>query len=70
MDAYPDAKFILSMRDPKSWFKSVCDTIRMHVELRDRWPIKMLMFFKGQGKITKLTNMMGGPDADPVVKGR
>ncbi len=29
---YPDAKVILTLRDPKSWYRSVCNTIMKHLE--------------------------------------
>ncbi len=54
MEAFPDCKFILSMRNPTTWFKSLQTTIRLHIDLRERWPVKMLMYLSGQGKLLKM----------------
>ncbi len=43
MDAYPDAKVLLSTRDPDRWFRSLSDTIRAEYALNDRWFIRMAM---------------------------
>ncbi len=48
MDAFPDAKLILTLRDPQTWYQSLVSTIRRHMELRDRWPIRIMLYFKGQ----------------------
>ena len=44
MKAYPDAKVILTIRDPEKWYKSCCDTVFQHLPENDSCPIGFRMF--------------------------
>ncbi|PKS06030.1 hypothetical protein jhhlp_007864 [Lomentospora prolificans] len=58
--AYPDAKFILTYRDPKSWMRSVENTI-MKVEMsKDDFPLRyMRMIDTYTDEIFKLSEYLG-----------
>ncbi|KAJ2895463.1 hypothetical protein MKZ38_006575 [Zalerion maritima] len=43
--AYPEAKFILTTRDPDSWLRSYQNTLRVKIENGDRFPNDVMAFF-------------------------
>lgn len=46
--AYPDAKFILTTRDPQSWLRSVTNTIGKAMIKVQQFPFSILRFFDYQ----------------------
>ncbi len=48
---YPDAKFILSTRDPKKWYVSVRDTIRFMTSSGARFPLSWFATLFGTRRI-------------------
>ena len=45
MEAFPNAKIILSIRDPESWYKSVKNTIFWGHQLCKTFPLNILLYF-------------------------
>ena len=45
MEAFPEAKVILSIRDPESWYKSVKNTIFWGQQLCKTFPLNILLYF-------------------------
>ena len=43
--AYPDAKFILTMRDPQAWLRSLQSTIVPFQRVQYRFPFNVLKWF-------------------------
>jgi hypothetical protein len=46
MEKYPDAKVILTVRDPEKWYKSACDTIFNMPKGFDRFMMKLVGLLK------------------------
>ena len=47
MKAYPDAKIILSVRDPKKWYQSVKNSIYQHA-IFDGFPVNVFLKITGK----------------------
>ena len=43
MNAFPDAKVVLSVRNPESWFKSFDDIVLKAMEAMNSIPMQILM---------------------------
>ena len=51
MEAFPDAKVVLTVRDTSSWYRSVQSTIRQHARLKRNWVNKAIMHIMGKGRV-------------------
>ncbi len=58
MEAFPEAKVVLSVRNTTSWYKSLKATIHEHFKLWDSWPIKLMLCLTGKGKMVSLMKAM------------
>ena len=47
MEVFPEAKVILSLRDPENWYRSVKDTIYKGNYERRKFPINIYGYFSG-----------------------
>ena len=47
MEIYPDAKVLLTVRDPKKWYKSVCFIYHILVTLSYNWPYSWFVSLAG-----------------------
>ena len=56
MEAFPNTKVILSVRDPKKWYLSVKNTIRYGQSVYSSFPVNILMELIGK---RKTVNMIG-----------
>ena len=54
MEAYPDAKVILSVRDPEGWYKSVKSTIFEGNRDSISFPINIMAMITGSSKLFDL----------------
>ncbi len=54
MQMFPEAKVVLTVRDPPSWYRSLRATVYEFVKLWESWPIRALLWVKGQRKLTLL----------------
>lgn len=57
IEAYPDAKFILTTRDFQPWLRSLHNTIRARAEMADRFPMSYLRYIE---PYSKAVNYLGG----------
>ena len=61
MKAYPDAKIILSVRDPKKWYKSVKNTIFYGHMMNRTFPTNIFCILNGtkgwMNMVDRLANM-------------
>ncbi|KAJ2894791.1 hypothetical protein MKZ38_007220 [Zalerion maritima] len=58
--AYPEAKFILTTRDSKSWLKSIQATMRVTIKTGDSFPRNIMAFFDPYPRsIFCLTKLLG-----------
>lgn len=60
MKYYPDAKVILSVRDPEAWYKSMCQTIFQILPINCPWYANLAGSMPPFGRTTRL--------ADSVMK--
>eukprot|EP00088_Acartia_fossae_P062795 TRINITY_DN7605_c0_g2_i1.p1 TRINITY_DN7605_c0_g2~~TRINITY_DN7605_c0_g2_i1.p1 ORF type:complete len:298 (+),score=68.23 TRINITY_DN7605_c0_g2_i1:33-896(+) len=56
--AYPNAKVILNVRDPKRWHQSVDNSIRKFVATAMSWPCTWFLRFTGKYSAVKLTSQL------------
>ena len=60
MEVYPNAKIILSVRDPKKWYQSVKNTIHYGQSVYTSFPANILSRFTGKwntfNMISRLTD--------------
>ncbi len=54
MEAFPDAKVVLTQRNTSSWYKSVQSTLREHARLKENWVIRAMVLMTGKGKMLTL----------------
>ena len=54
MEAFPNAKVILSVRDPKKWYLSVKNTIRYGQSVYSSFPVNILMELIGKRKTVNM----------------
>ena len=47
MEVFPEAKVILSVRDPENWYKSVKETIYKGNSDRRKFPMNIYGYFSG-----------------------
>ena len=51
MEAYPDAKVLLTVRDPKKWYKSVHDTIYQAKFFANDFALRIYMWLLGKLRV-------------------
>ena len=54
MEIYPEAKVILTVRDPVSWYKSVKGTLFKGGHEANSFPINIMTYFTGTRKLFKM----------------
>jgi hypothetical protein len=67
--AYPDAKFILTHRDPESWADSFGQTIHMALQGRENAPPDKRAWLEMAYGVIAATGFHSGLDRDGLVKG-
>ena len=55
MESYPEAKVILTIRDPESWYESVKETIYQSNLEANKFPVNILYMIFG---MTRFSNMV------------
>ena len=65
--AFPDAKVLLTVRDPESWYESVKNSIHISNQLSNSFPLTLYTRFIGKDKIMKLITKSAYV---PMVKGQ
>lgn len=51
MELYPDAKVILTIRSPESWYKSYCSTVYRTRKIRDSFPVSWFLRFSKKDEV-------------------
>ena len=51
MEVFPDAKVVLTIRDPGSWYKSVFETIYQLHQIVRKFPMNILVKLDGSSRI-------------------
>lgn len=65
--AYPDAKFVLSMRSPESWAESFSETIYKVLGGRENAPPAMQPWLSMVVKVIEKVGIVGGLDRDGLI---
>ena len=65
--AFPDAKVLLTVRDPESWYESVKNSIHISNQLSNSFPLTLYTRYIGKDKIMKLITKSAYV---PMVKGQ
>ncbi len=65
--AYPDAKFILTTRNPESWAQSFAETIGTIQNARDKLLPEQQLFVDMSISVTGLVGINGGLDQDGLI---
>lgn len=67
VDAYPDAKFILSSRSAESWYESISQTILAVLTAREKWPDEQREWLEMCSKVVVDRSLGGRTDRDGVI---
>ncbi len=54
MEAFPNAKVLLTVRDPESWYHSVKDSIYVNNVLSTTWPFSFFFMFLRKNRVLNL----------------
>ena len=54
MEAFPNAKVVLSVRDPVTWYNSVKNTILMKVKMENQFPYSLYNWMAGRKDLSKI----------------
>jgi hypothetical protein len=68
-EAYPDARFVLSVRSPESWAASFSETIYKLLAGRDEAPDEMKPWLEMAAGVIGKTGFPDGLDVDGLMKG-
>jgi len=63
MEAFPEAKVVLSIRDPSTWYDSVKSTIYQQKLLSDDFAVRIFLRF--QGALDMLSTIVGTTGSVP-----
>lgn len=69
MEAYPDAKVILTIRNPETWYKSVKDTIYRGSLIMNKLPVQILIKIAGKSSVAQMMSDLGFTPAKGMDKG-
>ena len=58
MEAYPDAKVLLNVRNPETWYTSVCNTIYRGVKMTNGPVLSIFMNLVGKKDMSDMVNKM------------
>ena len=56
MEAFPEAKVILTIREPETWYESVKNSIYNLRNLHRTFPVNLYLWYKGTYNNLRMTN--------------
>ena len=60
MEIFPEAKVVLTVRDPKKWYKSVCFILQNMITLSYNWPYSWFVCLAGSRSLCKYEQKISG----------
>ena len=70
MKAFPDAKVVLSVRNPETWYQSVKDTVYKAKEFNEDFAIRTFMRLNGMFEAVNVTARITGMVPNGLDKGK
>ena len=67
MSYYPNAKFVLSSRDPESWYESISQTILAVLTAPEKWPGEQVEWLKMVSNVVIERSLRGRTDKDGAI---
>ena len=59
MKAFPEAKLILTIREPETWYESVKSTIYKGKNIHKIFPVNLFVWFQGKYPAIKMASTVG-----------
>jgi hypothetical protein len=69
MDVFPEAKVILTVRNPDTWYDSVRDTIFMFCQRTKAFPFQVFAWLTGKSRAFRIPGRICHVPADGFKKG-
>ena len=70
MKAFPDAKVVLSVRNPETWYQSVKDTVYKSKEFYEDFTLRTFMWLNGMLEATEVLTKTSGAVPKGLDKGK
>ena len=70
MKAFPDAKVVLSVRNPETWYQSVKDTVYKSKEFYEDFALRTFMRLNGMFEVTEVATKTSGAVPKGLDKGK
>ena len=64
MEAFPEAKVVVTVREPSKWYNSVKNTIFKHQPKFLQFPIRFLVVMLGKLPVFRVIDMIGWTDVN------